>query len=368
MKQDRDLEKRIREEASISEDDVVHLDIVLEDERPISRVSIKEREVVILGCRTKVGSIGGVATEEEYRERGLATRLMERSAQRINDDQGDIMLVSGDRDLYRRQGCVRASTFFRFKITRSDLGKFDSSDVRFVPYSDESLLSIASIYQKETVRFHRTLEDFRALLERVRPAPFWTKPDVFLLQEDGEFLGYMVTQEPRDEKSKGRVRAIAEYAGVRKTVANSIKPLFARYKIEELVFFVPGHDVEFIHILKRRGLAGEKGNLRGHTFKIINLPRLMERFTPYIEERIGRDKASLLKFSQEGGKFSIVYKDERLEPGVESLTMLIFGAHDEADPVRRDSQSTKKEIMGEMGELLQALFPLPFPLPGLNSY
>jgi hypothetical protein len=325
-------------------------------------VGMKEREVIIYGCRTKIGCIGGVATKPEYREKGLATRLMERSIQKLNDDQGDIMLVSGDRDLYRRQGCVGAAPTYRLNVTRADAERFDDSDVQLVPYKKEHLLDVVNIYQKESVRFHRTLEDFRVSLERRTPAPFWTKTQVLMLQDDGGFLGYVIAQEPRDEKrGKGRVHALAEYAGARKTIADSIKPLFARYSMEQLLFFVPGHDLDFLHTLKQRGIQGEKGNLRGHTFRIINLPRLMDRFAPYIEERVGKDRASHLRFGQEDDKFSITYKRECLELNGESLVALIFGTRDEAE----------KEIISgteEITELLQALFPLPFPWPGLNSY
>jgi len=373
MRRDEELEKRIQERISVSKDDIVNLDIVLEDGRSISRVGMKEREVIIYGCKTKVGCVGGVATKPEYREKGLATRLMIHSIQRLNDDQGDIMLVSGDRDLYRRQGCVGAAKFHRFRVTQMDAEKLNDSSIQLLPYKKERLLDVVNIYQKEPVRFCRTLEEFRVSLERRTPAPFWTKTDVLILQDDGQPLGYVITQEPRDEgRGKGRVRGIAEYAGVRKTVADSIKPLFARYSMEELIFFVPEYDVEFLHTLKQRGIQGDKGNLRGHTFRIVNLPRLMDRFTTYIEERVGRNRAAALRFAQEGDRFSISYKQDHLELDGETLVSLILGTHDEAEKKVISSaqrmQAGMRTLPEEMAELLQALFPLPFPWPGLNSY
>ncbi len=362
MQQDRELEKRIKERVSVSEDNIVSLDIVLEDGRSISHVGIKERELIIYGCKTIVGCIGGVGTRPDYRQKGLATRLMKRSVQQINNDQGDIMLVSGDRDLYRRQRCFPAAPMYRIRVTRSDAEKFDNSNIKLVPYSEEYLPHVVNIHQKEPVRFHRHLEEFRVMLERRTPAPFWTRTEVFMLIDGHDVLGYIMVQEPRDDRrGKGRIRAIAEYAGVRSAIADSIKLLFDRYKMEELLFFVPEHEFEFLHILHQMGIRGEKRNLSGHTFRIINLPRLMDRFTPYIEERIGRDRAALLNFAQEGEKFTITYKQERLELGDESLVALIFGTvHEiEGEAISRS---------GEMAELLQGLFPLPFLWPGLNSY
>ena len=159
---------------------------------------------------------------------------------------------------------------------------------------------------------------------------------------------------------KGRVRAISEYAGYRDAVADSIDLLFARYDMEELFFSVPEHDAGLLRILKRSGIQCERRNLSGHTFRIINFPRLMDRFAPYIRERVG-EEANSLKFSQEGDKFSIIYKQERLELDGKSLVILMFGTYDGAE----------KNITfptSEMSELMKALFPLPFLWPGLNSF
>jgi len=362
MRRDEELERKIRETVSVSKDDIISLSIVLEDGQSISHVGMKEREAIICGCTTMIGCIGGVATKSDYREKGLATRLMKLAVRKIDEDQGDIMLVSGDRGLYRRGGCVAAAPTYRINVTRTDADKLDDPRARLVPYEEKNLLSIISIYQKEPVRFHRTREEFRALLERRTPAPLWTKTDVFTLHDDNEILGYVVTQGSRnEERGKGGILAIAEYAGDRKAVADSIKFLFARYDMEELLLIVPEHDRDFLRILRQSGIQGVKRNLSGHTFKIINLQRLMDRFAPYIRERVGKDAADLLKFAQEGDKFNIAYKQERLELDGESLVTLIFGTPDEAE----------KDIIspaGQMSELLQALFPLPFLWPGLNSF
>lgn len=362
MRRDEELERKIRERVSVSKDDIVNLSIALEDGQSISHVGIKEREAIICGCTTMIGCIGGVATRSDYREKGLATRLMKLAVRKIDEDQGDIMLVSGDRGLYRRGGCVAAAPTHRINVTPAKAEKLDDPRARLVPYEEKSLLSIISIYQKEPVRFHRTREEFQNLLERRTPAPFWTKTDIFTLHDDNEILGYVVTQSPgNEERGKGRIRAIAEYAGDRKAVADSIKLLFARYDMEELLLLVPEHDRDFLRILRHSGIQGRKGNLSGHTFKIINLPRLMDRFAPYIRERVGKNASDSLRFAQDGDKFSIAYKQERLELDGESLVTLIFGTPEEAE---KDIISTTVE----MSELLQALFPLPFLWPGLNSF
>jgi hypothetical protein len=362
MIQDKELYKKIRERVSIDEHNIVNLDIVLGDGDKISHVGIKERDFIIYGCGIKIGCIGGVATEEDYRELGLATRLMKLAIKQIDQDQGDVMLVSGDRDLYRRQGCMSAAPIYRFNVTRIDIAEAGETEIELIPFKNGNILDIVSLHQKEPVRFYRTLEDFRALLYRITPAPFWTQTDIFMIQDRDKILGYLVTQEPRDEqRGKGRVRAISEFAGDRTAIAESIKSLFEKYGIEELIFFVPQYDIEFLNKLDRMGIKGEKGNLQWHTFKIINLPRFMDKLAPYIEERIGNEGTKLLSFRQDGDRFSIKYRDKNLELDDESIVQLVFGTYDEAEKRIIDGA-------GEMSEILKALFPLPFIYPGLNSF
>ena len=64
MRRDEELEKRIQEKVSLRKEDILNLDIVLEDGRRISHVGMKEREVIIYGCRTILGCVGGGRSDE----------------------------------------------------------------------------------------------------------------------------------------------------------------------------------------------------------------------------------------------------------------------------------------------------------------
>ncbi|MBM3235819.1 GNAT family N-acetyltransferase [Candidatus Poribacteria bacterium] len=351
--------KRIKETNSIVHDNIVSLDILLDD-NSISHVGIREREIVVYGCRTKIGSIGGVATKEEYRNHGLATRLMESSIRRIDEDEGDVMYVSGGRGLYRRLGCVDAGEVREFIISRSDSAILREQKIELSPYKENDIVKLVAAYQKEPVRFHRPLENFKFNLRR-HPVPLWITPDVLLMEKDGEFLGYLVIQESR--KKEGREPGhgyISEYAGDRRAVVSAIPTLFEQYDFNDLTIWAPRHDTELIQMLSEQGLKSRKSNLRGHTFKLTNFPRLMKRFRPYVEERVGTKIADSLEFKQVGDNFSIKLDDEQFSTDGVSAVLIVFGSCD-----GREREFMPKS--GKIAEALEVIFPLPFIWPGLDS-
>lgn len=353
--------KQIKETSSIIEDNIISMDIIL-DNKSISHVGIREREIIIYGCRTKIGCIGGVATKPKYRNHGLATRLLESSIRRINEDGGDIMFVSGDRGLYKRLGCVDAGEVQEFIITRSKSAKLGDKNIKLSPFSKNDLIKLVSVYQKEPVRFYRSLENFRYNCQR-HPLPLWITPDILLIQKAEKFLGYLVVEDSKKKHGHEPGHGyISEYAGNRKAVVSAISHLFEQYDFNDLTIWAPRHDTELIQILSDRTIKSKKRNLMWHTFKLINFPRLMKRFRPYIEERIGVEVADLIEFNQIDDNFFIKLEDEEFSTDGASMALIVFGSHD----CREQELLPKGD--GQIAKVLKALFPLPFVWPGLDSF
>ncbi len=355
-----DWMQRIEETSSIVPDNIVSMDILL-DGKSISHVGIREREIVVYGCRTMVGFIGGVATKPEYRNRGLATRLMESSIRRIDDDDGDVMFVSGGRGLYERLGCVDAGEVSEFTVKRSESAGITEQKIELCPYQEKDIVKIVSVYQKEPVRFHRPLENFKYNIRR-HSVPLWIEPDVLIMKHEGEFLGYLCVQESK--KKEGREPGhgyISEYAGDRRAVISAIPALFEQYDFNDLRLWASRHDTAFIRMLSEFGIEHSRRNLMGHTFKIINFPRLMNRFLPYLEERVGTALADVLEFTQKDDNFTIRLGGEEFSTDGRSLALIVFGSYD-----GRERELIPTE--GVIAKALEAIFPLPFIWPGLDSF
>jgi len=347
-----DMEKRYP--FLFNEDNLENLRIILKDNRPISHIGISEAEITVYGCRTKIGSIGSVCTYPQYRGRGFATLLLENTIKKLDDDGVDIMLVSGEGGLYKRAGCTEAGRVHKFRISGDDLKRFHAQNVEVFPYEEKNLENIVRVYQKERVRFFRPLEDFKKIL--TTGLAMDRKAEILTVHKAHEFLGYLAVQIPGEKEGKERISNVAEYSGIRRAILGAVKPIFNRYDIEELSFNIPFHDAEFIYALKEKGFKSRIENIPG-TLKIINFPRLMDRFRPYIEECLDKKTSDLIRFNQEKDRFTIGFGREEFNTDARRLAQIVFGT------------PGKEEIMVEsrkIAKILKEIFPLPFIWPGLN--
>jgi len=339
-----------------NDDNLENMRIILEDNKPVSHIGISETEIAVYGCRTKIGSIGSVCTHPEYRKRGFATLLLENAMKKIDDDGADIMLVSGGHSLYKKAGCIEAGRVHKFRISRNDLKKFYAQTMRVFPYKEKNLENIVGVYQKEAVRFSRPLEDFKRIL--TTGVAMDRKAEILTIHKAGEFLGYLAVQSPEEKEGKEGVSNVAEYSGIRKAILDAVKPIFNRYDIQGLSFNIPFHDTEFIHALKEKDFKSKIENIPG-TIKIINFPRLMDRFRPYIEERLGKKTSDLIRFNQKRDRFTIGFDGEEFNTDARGLVQIVFGTSGEEE----------KKIMpkkGKITKILADIFPLPFIWSGLN--
>lgn len=347
-----DMEKRYP--FLFNEDNLENLRIILKDNRPISHIGISEAEIRVYGCRTKIGSIGSVCTYPQYRGRGFATLLLENTIKKLDDDGVDIMLVSGEGGLYKRAGCTEAGRVHKFRISGDDLKKFHAKNVKVFPCKEKNLENIVRVYQKERVRFFRPLEDFKRIL--TTGLAMDREVEILTIHKAHEFLGYLAVQIPEEKEGKERISNVTEYSGIRRAILGAVKPIFDRYDIEELSFNIPFHDAEFIYALREKGFKSRIENIPG-TMKIINLPRLMDRFRPYIEERLDKKTSDLIRFNQEKDRFTIGFGGEEFNTDARRLAQIVFGT------------PGKEEIMVEsrkIAKILKEIFPLPFIWPGLN--
>jgi len=340
-----------------NEDNLENLRIILEDNRPVAHIGISEAEITVYGCRTKIGSIGSVCTYPQYRGRGFATLLLENTIKKLDDDGADVMLVSGEGGLYKRAGCTEAGRVHKFRISEDDLKRFNAKNVEVFPYEEKNLENIVRVYQKEKVRFFRPLEDFKRILT-AGLAMDDREAEILTIHKAHEFLGYLAVQIPGEKKGEEKVSNVAEYSGIRRAILGAVKSIFDRYDIEELSFNIPFHDAEFIYALREKGFKSRIENIPG-TMKIINFPRLMDRFHLYIEERLGKRRADLIRFNQEKDRFTIGFGGEEFNTDARGLAQIVFGA----------SGEEKKKIMpgkGKITKILADIFPLPSIWPGLN--
>ncbi len=335
-----------------NEHNLENLRVMVEDGKPISHVGIWEGDLVVYGSWFKVGMIGCVCTHQDYRGRGFASALMKDAFAKMGRDGVDVAFVTGFRSLYRRVGYVEAGRVHVYHISAGTLG---SRKERFqvVPYTPDKVQELVGIYQREPVRYRRTLEDWKLLLERDLHCQ-----DIllrtFAAAEAEKPIAYISVGLVPDEE---QVR-VFEYAGSARAVLYLLESAFETVHIDTIELDVPFQDFELLNLLEAQGLSKPPSEAQMST-AIIDPVRFLEKAIPYLEERIGRQRPFEVE-PIEAGKLRMKVRREKKELDPEAFTVLFFGK-----PERLKSGNQPELDLDQTLGLAKAL-PLPTPVFGLT--
>ena len=143
-----------------------HTPVVVVDNRIVSTLRIWDRRVHLGVTPVRMGGIGGVTTHPDYRERGIATRLMEHAAEHMRDDGYELGLLFS---------AIPARFYLRLGWHCVPLMGFHA-ELRLSPYRERRALEVLPFDES------RDLEETIALYERhnagrsgmmLRPRPYW---------------------------------------------------------------------------------------------------------------------------------------------------------------------------------------------------
>ncbi|HUU54053.1 MAG TPA: GNAT family N-acetyltransferase [Armatimonadota bacterium] len=322
--------------------------VVVEHGQVVSHIRTVYSRVSVYGCEFNVASVGTVLTRPEYRGKGHAGAILEMSLRDMARKRAKVMIVSGDRGLYRRAHCVPAGRVLSGTVRRDDLQDRGAGvSVRRVGPEDWPLL--APMHQAESVRFVRPV----GFVEKL---PFWWDceyPELWLVERAGDPVAYAGLAREWDRKEGSKRRRVWEYAGSRAALVEALPAIFEETGLDEVAFGVLGHDRELSYLLRRQGVALEERRSVG-TLRLIDLPGLMRRLRPYLRERLERRDLRSLSFDQEGDRCVFAYGEERLECGVAEATPLVLaGPH-------------APKVTGDLKRVLARVFPVPLPMAGFN--
>ncbi len=330
------------------------LRVCLDEGRCVSHVGMKQQSASLFGCPIRTACIGAVSTAPEYRKQGLASACFDDAVEKAYRDGVDIMLVSGDRNLYRMRGCVHVGSDLVFRWTDTTAipdGGMLPDRVTAAPMTEEELPLVMACYRREPVRFLRTPDDYRYALQSGmvmnRLGEFWT------VYEGDDFRGYVILQEGEDHKA-----GLAEFAGDRRALLNALPKMLKAQNLASVRFQVLRHDDLFHSLCAQAGLEGTPASTPG-TLKLINFPQLMQRLQPYWEEILGRRDAAQLAFGQEGEEYRFRFGADELVTDRDTATRLLFGTQ---------SGEERQALAGhgKLTEILQQILPLPCLWYGLN--
>ena len=335
-----------------------NLRVIEADGKIVSHVGLWMGKLSLFGSEVTSGSLGAVCTDPGYRGKGLATKLVEDAINRAIRQGAGVLFVSGERDLYRRAGCVPAGMNWIYSFSPAD--PLEGEERVFLrsmeSISSSRLYPLLEILQAEPVRYRRTLGEFVELL-RADPcgaALNWTSRLISLSpEENSRATAYLYLRTKEEEgKLEGVIR---EYAGDRTLLASALPALFDKYGLHRLRWEVPNWDFPLKVQLERMKSPAVEPVLG--TLKVLDFPGLMEELRPYWERRLERKEAAEVRFGVRsgGGKDYLKTKEASFSFEKRSdLTRFLFGH--------------PKDKGEELPRVLQKILPLPLPNPGCLNY
>ncbi|WP_010094777.1 GNAT family N-acetyltransferase [Ornithinibacillus scapharcae] len=280
-----------------------------------------------------VFSIGSVCTDPDYRAQGIASRILAEINDFIDQADASLLLVSGDRGLYQRNGCYPVGRSYTYNINSAS----PTSHIGVIREATTvDFMKIFSLYQQKEVRYESSIEEWKTLLEAAGYAGiFHLKQSVFVSEKDGKIHAYVVIGLPNAE-NPNRNGLVTDWGGDSEAIHTILMDILGKNIISSMKIKVPWQD-NLNRFLTDYEAAD---NTIGGTINIVNPKRLIDQLYPYLRIIDPNVEETLIVDDVREGKIHVQYEDIQLTLTKQEFTNLIFN---------KDSNPISK------------LFPIPFP-------
>lgn len=172
---------------------------VVQDEKGDFRAAIGSfyNDMTVGGEYIKACCIGNVAVGKAYRSMGYMIELMEMSVEDMRKNGVDVAYLGGQRQRYGYFGFESSGTSFKYGFSRNayrhSLKAVPSGfEIEELKADDaQSIADIDKLYSRLPVRSNRKPESYYDVLCSWRDIPY-------ILKKDGEFVGYFVLNDTRE--------------------------------------------------------------------------------------------------------------------------------------------------------------------------
>lgn len=336
----------------------------------------------VYGYRMRIGSaavrvsgIGAVATDPDFRGRGLMTQTAVASIEATRQAGYDMSLLFGIDNFYHRFNYVRSwgetSYIVDVAALPSDLATPALRALRPV-HSDD----LADMYNRSAAGLTGTAIRPTFLHRNLMGVRFKGLPACRWFDGRGKLAGYVIAG--IDKTNAARLN-IQDFAGPAEQVLAAVAALARKNNRTELHFAAVHHDSEVAQILRRGTLKIESAYRRngGPMISVLNLNSTLAKMQDELSRRLagshlaswsgsllldtGRDKACLAI-----GRGKVRVADAAKTPdaihGGDAVVQLLIGTTDPAEIV----QAQGMKLTGRARQLLPVLFPDCHPT--LNSW
>lgn len=336
--------------------------IYTRDVTVVSHVGVRVDQVLLCGATVRMACIGAVCTDVDARGHGLAGALFQDAVRYALDLGATVMLISGDRSLYRRAGAYPAGRFVHAKLECGSLGEL-VGDIALQRVSAEDAQEALRLFEAEPIRFRRTPEDYAKQLACGmlcnRPGQTWR------VLAGGVPVAVVSCFALPDNEGRGiAALCVEEMAGDRHAALAAAGRLATEHGAPRVVLtgYVSDHALAAA-LAEVDAVVEHRPFHTGATIKLLELPRLWADAMPLLHERIG-DAAAAVIVTQDMDSDGVVqaahfaYGGQHADvTGAEAVVHTFLG--------RPDAQAMT-HAPGQLGALLRRALPLPLPMYGLN--
>lgn len=272
---------------------------VEEEGKIVSIFGLLFREIQIFSARIKVSLAGAVCTDEKYRKRGYATRLMKEAAKLSVGNGASLILISGDNAVYKKFGAANAGIYFTHFVNPA----FKDPSISYREATRDDLEFIAYLHSMDPVRFVRDERTFKTMLEVSKadnmPATIFISKNAYVAITKGVV-----------EKDEHNWYHCVEHGGCQTDVADLVKSVAG--KMNPMILHTTLADCVLNKIFN-----SEKSRKRGFigTVKILDKELFLEQLKPYLKERAIKNVGEI--------------------SDLERLTKYIFGSSDEFESLEK---------------------------------
>lgn len=317
-----------------------NMSIITEDEKIISHAVLKTFVVKTPHAIFKLGAIGSVVTDPEYRQQGHSTNNINKCLALAEKQECELVVLWTDQfDFYRKLGFELAGFDYSYLFETSQTIK--NKNLRFVTGNNVDPNALLKLYSQHTVHAVRNLEDFRQFL-KIPNSNLFTAWD-----PQNQLVGYAV-----EGKGADLINYIHEWGGQ----ADALLDLFQyirNEKKEAITIMVPAHSQNLRNKLDKTASLSHQGFLG--MLKIINSETLLNKIKKAFRAE-GFDKIVIEK---QGEKIVFGFGSDLYTLDKESdLVQLLFGPMN-VNALDFVSTDTKHK--------LSTLLPMPLWIWGWDS-
>jgi predicted acetyltransferase len=298
---------------ALSSSNLHNMRIITEADVVLSHAVLKPLVVKSPHVIFKVGAIGSVVTNENHRNKGLSTQIIEDCIAQATRQQCDIAILWTDLyDFYHRMGFELAGT--EVSIVIEEEFQAPDSSLRLSKDSKVAAEAIHRLYSTHTVNSVRTVEETRKYLS-IPQTQVYTAWDA-----SGQLAAYAIEGKGIDLSGY-----IHEWGGS-VTALLTLLSFIRHEKQQPITIIVPHHSQNLIQRLREKPVTCNQGYLG--MIKILNFDQLAAK----IKRAFRAEGISDIVLEKQNGKFVFgCGQDLAVLDGEQNLTHLLFGPVDIAD-------------------------------------